>query len=57
MNFRQKLHLFSEIYFCMDIMMGMVRGDNLTTYFGSNYSRALNKIADTSIERTCQSKW
>ena len=27
LNFRQKLHLFSDIYFCMDIMMGIVRED------------------------------
>ena len=35
LNFRQKLRLFSVIYFCMDIMMGMVQEDILTTYFGN----------------------
>ena len=35
LNFGQKLHLFSDIYFCMDIIMGMVREDILTTYFGN----------------------
>ena len=54
LNFRQKLRLFSDIYSCMDIMMGMVREDILTTYFGSTWSRATNKIADTSTERGCQ---
>ena len=34
-NFRQKLHLFSDIYVCMDITMAMVREDKLATYFGS----------------------
>ena len=57
LNFRQKLRLFSDIYFRMDIMMGMVREDFLTTYFGSTWSRAMNRIADTSAERGCQSKW
>ena len=57
MNFRQKLRLFSDIYFCMDIMMGMVREDILTTYFGSTWSRATNRKVDTSAERGCQSKW
>ena len=57
LNFRQKLRLFSDIYFCMDIMMGMVREDILTTYFGSTWSRKTNRIADTSAERGCQSKW
>ena len=57
MNFRQKLRLFSDICFCMHIMMGMVREDILTTYFGSTWSRATNRIADTSAERGCQSKW
>ena len=28
--------------------MGIVREDNLTTYFGSTWSRAMNRIADTS---------
>ena len=41
----------------MDIMTGMVREDILTTYFGSTWSRARNRIADTSTERCCQSKW
>ena len=35
LTFRQKLHLFSDIYFCMDIMMGIVRQDILIAYFGS----------------------
>ena len=33
LNFRQKLHLFLDIYFCMDIMMGIVRQDILIAYF------------------------
>ena len=37
--------------------MGMVREDILTTYFGSTWSRATNKKADTSAQRGCQSKW
>ena len=37
--------------------MGMAREDILTTYFGSTWSRVTNKIADTSTERGCQSKW
>ena len=36
--------------------MGMVREDYLTTYFGSTWSRATNRKADTSTERGCQSK-
>ena len=39
------------------MMMGMVREDNLTTYFGVTWSRAMNRKADTSTERACQSKW
>ena len=35
LNFGQKLRLFSDIYFSMDIMTGMVKEDNLTIYFGS----------------------
>ena len=31
LNFTQKFYLFSDIYFCMDIMMGVVREDKLTT--------------------------
>ena len=38
-------------------MMGMVGEDSLTTYFGSNWSRATNRKAYTSTERVCQSKW
>ena len=34
----------------------MVREDILTTYFGSTWSRATNKKADTSTERGCQSE-
>ena len=45
-----------DVYFCMDIMMGMVKEDILTTYFGSTWSRATNKKADTSTESGCQSK-
>ena len=41
----------------MDIMTGKVREVMLTTYFGSTRSRAMNRIADTSAERGCQSKW
>ena len=40
----------------MDIMMEMVREDFLTSYSGSTWSRATNRKADTSTERTCQSK-
>ena len=57
MNFTQKLRLFSDICFCMDIMIGMVREDILTIYFGSIWSHATNRKADTSAERGCQSKW
>ena len=57
MNFRQKLRLFSDICFCMEKMTGMVREDILTTCFGSNLSRATERIAETSTERGCQSKW
>ena len=38
-------------------MMGMVRKNILTTFFGSTWSRATNKKADTSTERSCQLKW
>ena len=41
----------------MDIMMGMVREDILTTCFQSTWSFATNKIADTLTEGDCQSKW
>ena len=41
----------------MGIMMGMLREDILTTYFGRTWSRAMNRKADTSAERGCQSKW
>ena len=54
---RQKLHLFSDIYFCMDIMMGMHKEDFSAACFGSAWSRATNRKADTSIERARQSKW
>ena len=40
----------------MGIMMGMVREDTLTTYFGSTWSRATNRIVDTSTERACLSE-
>ena len=56
LNLRQKLRLFSDISFCMDIMMGMVTEDILTTFFGSTWSRAKKKVADTSTEKACQSK-
>ena len=36
--------------------MAVVREDILATYFGSTWSRATNKKADTSTERACQSK-
>ena len=55
LNFTQKFSFF-YIFFRMNVMMEMVREDNLTTYFGSTWSRARNKIADTSTERGCQSK-
>ena len=38
-------------------MTGMVSEDIVTTYFGSTWSHATNRIADTSTERGCQSKW
>ena len=56
-NFRQKIHLFLDLYFCMDFLRGMVSEDILTTYFGSTWSRATNWNAETSTERACQSKW
>ena len=57
LSFKQKLHLFPDIYFSMDIMIDIVREDNITTYFESTWSRAMNRIADTSTERSCQSEW
>ena len=54
LDFRQKLHLFSDIYFCIDIMMEMVREDTLTTLYGSTWWRATNRNADTSTERVRQ---
>ena len=56
MNFTQKLRLFSDIYSCMDIMMGLVREDTLITSVGSTWPGKTNWIADTAAERTCQSK-
>ena len=53
MNFTQYLQLFSDVYICMDIMMGLVKEDILTTPSGSFWSRATNKIADTPIQRVC----
>ena len=40
----------------MNIMMEMVREGILTTYFGIAWSRAVNRIADTSTETACQSE-
>ena len=57
MNFVQNFCLFSDINFCMDIMTEMVSEEILTTYFGSTWSRATGKIADTSTEAGCQSNW
>ena len=57
LTFTQKLHLFSDIQFCRDIVMEMVSDDFLTNIFGSTWSRVTNRIADTSTERACQSKW
>ena len=37
--------------------MGMVGVDILTTYFGSTWTRATKRIADTTTELACQSKW
>ena len=37
-------------------MMGIVKEDFLIAYFGSTLSRAMNRKADTSAERGCQSK-
>ena len=34
----------------------MVREDILTTYFGSTWSRAKNRVVDTSTERARQAK-
>ena len=56
-EYYSKLHLFSNICFCMDIMMETVKGGNSTTLFGSNWSHTTNKKAESSIERTSQSKW
>ena len=56
MNFTQKLRLFWDNYFRMDIVMGIVKEDILIAYFGSTWSRAMNRKADTSAERGCQSK-
>ena len=55
-NFTQKLRPFLDIYLCMDIMMRIVKEDILIAYFGSTWSRAMNRKADTSAERGCQSK-
>ena len=57
LNFGQKLHLFLDVYFRMDIIKGTVREDVLNTYFRSTQSRVTNRKADTSTERACQSKW
>ena len=46
MKLRQKLPLFPYIFFCMNILLGMVKEDILTTYFGSNWSRVTNRIAE-----------
>ena len=56
MNFTQKLRLFWDNYFRMDIVIGIVKEDLLIAYFGSTWSRAMNRKADTSAERGCQSK-
>ena len=56
LNFTQKLHPFSGIYFCTSIMMEMVREDILTNLFGNIWSRLTNTIADTSTKRASQSK-
>ena len=56
MNFTQKLRLFWDNYFRMDIVMGIVKEDILIAFFGSTWSRAMNRKADTSAERGCQSK-
>ena len=37
--------------------MRMVREDTLIAYFGSTWSCATNRIADTSTETACQTKW
>ena len=36
--------------------MGIVREDILIAYFGSTWSRVMNRKADTSAEGICQSK-
>ena len=36
--------------------MGNVSEDILIAYFGRTWSRAMNRIADLSAERGCQSK-
>ena len=56
LNFGQKLRLSSDIYFCMDIMTGTVKEDILISYFGRTWPGKTNRIAGTSIERTCQIK-
>ena len=56
MDFTQKLRLFWDNYFRMDIVIEIVKEDILIAYFGSTWSRAMNRKADTSAERGCQSK-
>ena len=57
MNFTQSLSIFPDIIFCMDFMVGMVKEDILTNHFGSTWSHATDRAADTSTERAYQSRW
>ena len=34
LNYTQQLILFSDIYLCVDIMLGLVKENSLTTPFG-----------------------
>ena len=38
LNYTQELHFYSDIYICIDMMMGMVREDILFTVFENAYS-------------------
>ena len=53
----QKLHLSSDIYYCMNIMIGIIKEDKLTFHFGCTWLRGTNKRADMSTETICRSKF
>ena len=50
-----KKQLFSDIYFCINNVMIMVREDILTTHFGFNWSSARSSWHNN--RKICQSKW